>query len=235
MQDFHTHTTFSDGADRPEDMIRAAVVAGITTLGICDHVRSTTDWVPAYVDTVHRLGAEAPIDVRCGVEAKMLDTHGNLDLPEGLFGIEYVAIADHQMPTPHGPVHPSQIARRLAAGSLKKSEVFEMIAEATAQAAAAAPAQPIVAHLFSLLPKVGLSEDDVPGGLIEALAGRLRRADAWVEINEKWECPSPAIARRLARGGVRLVAGSDSHSVAALGRYPYVRTAGDGLIAPVAA
>ncbi len=232
MQDFHTHTTFSDGSDTPEAMIQAAVAAGITTLGICDHVRSSTDWVPQYVETIRRLRADAPIDVRCGVEAKMLDTHGNLDLPENLFGVEYVAIADHRVPTPYGPALPEQIRRRMDAGALGEIDVFELIVEATAAAAAASPAQPIIAHLFSILPKLGMREDDIPLSLVNVLVRRLRRAHAWVEINEKWKCPGRDIADRLARGGVQLVAGSDSHAAADLGWLAYVDSTGDDLITP---
>ena len=232
MQDFHIHTTFSDGSDTPEAMIRAAVAANITTLGICDHVNASTDWVPEYVETIHRLRADSPIEVTCGAEATMLDTHGNLDLPENLFGIEYVAIADHRMPTPYGPAQPEQIRRRLDAGALDEIDVFEMIIKATAEAASSSPAQPIVAHLFSILPKVGIREDDIPLRLVDVLVRRLRRAHAWVEINEKWRSPGRDIADRLARGGVRLVAGSDSHTAAEVGWWAYVASTGDDLITP---
>jgi histidinol-phosphatase (PHP family) len=36
--DFHTHTTFSHGKNSPEEMLAAAQAAGITTLGISEHL-----------------------------------------------------------------------------------------------------------------------------------------------------------------------------------------------------
>jgi putative hydrolase len=44
-----------------------------------------------------------------------------------------------------------------------------------------------------------------------------------VEVNEKWACPSPRTIRALAAAGVPLVAGTDSHDCATVGRYARVR------------
>lgn len=40
--DFHTHTTLSDGVLLPTELIRRAVVAGYTALGISDHCSAST-------------------------------------------------------------------------------------------------------------------------------------------------------------------------------------------------
>lgn len=41
--DFHTHTTFSDGKNTPEEMVQAAIEAGAEALGISDHARVDFD------------------------------------------------------------------------------------------------------------------------------------------------------------------------------------------------
>jgi putative hydrolase len=93
-----------------------------------------------------------------------------------------------------------------------------------------------VAHLFSILPKVGLGEQQIPSSLLENFSKKMAAAGAWVEINEKWRCPTRAVAHRLATDGVRIVAGSDSHSSMQLGRYGHVwRVGGDLLGNPQAA
>ncbi len=74
-----------------------------------------------------------------------------------------------------------------------------------------------------MLPKVGLEERRLPAGLLSRLGSALREAGAWVEVNEKWQCPSRRVVRRLSAAGVTLVAGSDSHRAADLGRFDYVR------------
>ncbi len=57
---------------------------------------------------------------------------------------------------------------------------------------------------------------------LEALAEACRGVDAAVEVNEKWACPSVASVDRLEALGVRLLAGSDAHRAADVGRYSYV-------------
>jgi len=66
----------------------------------------------------------------------------------------------------------------------------------------------MLAHLFSVLPKMGLDEAMVPEALLAELATRIARAGAMVEINERWACPSPRTVDVLARAGVTVVAGS---------------------------
>jgi putative hydrolase len=232
MRDYHIHTTFSDGADSVGVMVDRAVAIGLHEVGISDHVRASTPWLPQYVEAVAAARRSAPIPVWCGVEAKLLDTEGALDLPEDLTGVEYIAIADHQVPTPDGPVHPDEIRRQLAGGLMCGRQVVEMLVEATAAAVASSPVRPLIAHLFSVLPKVGLDERSVSAGLVRHLGAGLAEAGARVELNEKWQCPSRRVASLLAESGVVLVAGSDSHRADDLGRYSHARRAGRGLVAP---
>ena len=39
----HNHTTFCDGADTPEEMVKAAIAAGVETLGFSGHARTSFD------------------------------------------------------------------------------------------------------------------------------------------------------------------------------------------------
>jgi putative hydrolase len=220
-RDLHTHTSFSDGAGSPSDTVAAAVAAGLAEVGISDHVRIGTDWLQAYTAAVRAVAARAPLPVRCGVEAKILDTAGRIDLPPGLDGVEYVLLADHRVPLPDGPADPADVRAAIAAGTLTAAAVVGFLVEATARALAAAPRPAGLAHLFSVLPKAGLSEVDVPADAVRALAAACRSAGAWVELNEKWRCPSPPVLRLLQAEGVPLTAGSDAHGPEAVGRWSY--------------
>ncbi len=222
-RDLHTHTTFSDGAGSPADTVAAAVAAGLAEVGISDHVRAGTDWLPAYTAAVRSVARAAVLPVRCGVEAKILDTAGRIDLPPGLAGVEYVLLADHRVPLPDGPAHPGEVRAAVAAGWLSAAAVVEFLVEATVRALAAAPRPAGLAHLFSVLPKAGLSEVDVSDDAVRALAAACRSVGAWVELNEKWRCPSPRVVRLLHAEGVALSAGSDAHEPAAVGRWSYAR------------
>jgi len=67
--------------------------------------------------------------------------------------------------------------------------------------------------------KIGLDEAMVPDALLADLAKRIAHAGALAEVNEKWSCPSPRTVTALARAGVTLVAGSDSHHCRNIGVY----------------
>lgn len=220
--DLHTHSTLTDGTATPEQMADAAAAAGLTEWGLSDHVRADSTWLDE--DYPARLrGLRRALTVRCGVEAKILDRSGRLDLPPRLPALDYVLIADHQFPGPDGPVSPGEIRRRLDVGRLDRHGVVDELVTATCRAVGNAPVRPIVAHLFSLLPKLGLSELDVSAEHRDALAAACLAAGAAVEVNEKWRTPSARTLVGLAAGGVQLLSGSDAHSCAAVGATAYLQ------------
>ena len=38
LEDLHTHTTYCDGNDTPEDMVKEAIKKGLLTIGFSGHV-----------------------------------------------------------------------------------------------------------------------------------------------------------------------------------------------------
>lgn len=226
-EDYHVHSTFSDGKSSLAQNVRAARDRALRTLCLVDHVRRDTQWLPEFTAAVARFRTEQRPRVLAGVEAKILDTSGRLDLPPVLDGIDLVLIADHQFPGDDGPVHPGQAGEAIRRGEMTGAEAIERLCEATANALDAADRRCVLAHLFSVLPKMGLDEAMVPEPLLAKLARRVTRAGAMVEINEKWSCPSVRTVAALALADVSLVAGSDSHHHRDVGVYRSVRlTAG---------
>jgi putative hydrolase len=227
-EDFHVHSTFSDGASTLAENVQACRERRLRLVCLVDHVRRDTRWLPEFTAAVDQYRGQPGLRVLAGVEAKILDTAGHLDLPPGpqaLDGIDLVLIADHQFPADDGPVHPDELRAALEFGDITSAEAIERLCQATARAAtfaaagAAANARPLLAHLFSLLPKMGLDEAMVPDALLTDLAKRVAHAGAMVEVNEKWSCPSARTVAALADAGVSLVAGSDSHHCRDIGVY----------------
>ena len=102
---YHTHTTFCDGDDTAERMVRRAFELGFDHLGFSGHMDEEIhmDW-PAYVAEVTRLreAHAGQLDILCGVE---LDT---LYDPASCPGAEYVIGSTHYL-----DVHPEGYSRAI--------------------------------------------------------------------------------------------------------------------------
>lgn len=220
LEDMHVHSTFSDGRDTIEDNVAEAEALGLTRLTCVDHVRFDTDWVPAYIAAVRRIGGQTDIELACGIEAKLLDTRGALDLPDGIDGVDAIYAADHQVPLADGPNHPRDVRARLERGELTVEEVVGAIVTSTA-GALDRPQPVVIAHFLSILPKLGLDESDVGADLLDALAAETLRTGQRIEISERWRCPSAATLRPFARRGVPILLSTDSHRRETIGRYDY--------------
>lgn len=229
--DHHVHSTFSDDAvSTPEENLAAAARAGLTTIRMVDHVRASTTYVPELVAALRALPPVEGLRVLTGVEAKILDATGAIDAPPEVLaalgrpdGVDRVLLADHQYPGPEGPLGPAAV-RALLADGLPAAEVVEALVVATVRAVRRA-GRAQLAHPFSLLPKVGLTEDDVGDDLLDALAEAVVATGTPVEVNEKWRCPGPRVLARWRDAGVLLVASSDAHVADDVGAYRWLRGA----------
>jgi putative hydrolase len=231
-EDHHVHSTFSsDAVSTLAQNIDAGRERGLRAICLAEHVRRDSAWVPEFLAAVNALRPVPGLDVLAGVEAKMLDRSGRLDLPDGLAaadaGLDVVLIADHQFPGDEGPVPPRQMRDALIGGLVTAQEVIGCLVDAIGGALTAA-ARPQLAHMFSILPKMGLDESSVPDHAVGHLARQARIAGARLEVNEKWSCPSARVVRVFAQAGVHLVASTDSHDCRDIGVYAAVRRIADG-------
>lgn len=224
--DHHVHSTFSDDAvSTLAENIAAAAAAGLTTLRLIDHVRDTTTWVPQFLAAVAAEPVPEGLTVLTGVETKIMDTIGRLDLPPGLAagldGLDVIVIADHQFPGPDGPWSPTVTIERLADG-LTTEAALDQLVDAYVNAMESVGAGQL-AHPFSILPKVGLSEDDLGEAQLVRWAEAVARTGTLVEANEKWSCPGVRVLRAVVAAGGTIVAATDSHDARDVGSYTAVR------------
>jgi putative hydrolase len=226
--DMHVHSTFSDGKGTIAENVRQARVRGLRTICLVDHVRTDTTWIPEFVGATDQLrqaeqAQENPLIIKRGVETKILNQAGALDLPEHLDGLDHVLIADHQFPMADGPHNPKEVRALREDGLRDDQELIGMLVEATGRSVERVAGFGILAHLFSVLPKAGLREDDVPLSALDWLARCCATHQIQVEVNERWGCPSPRSLAPFLHHGVELVCSTDSHRVETIGLYEKVR------------
>ncbi|MBS0023339.1 PHP domain-containing protein [Microbacterium paraoxydans] len=216
--DHHVHSTFSDDAvSTLAENVAAAVAAGLDTVRLVDHVRQDTPWVPEYLAAVRALRVPEGLTVLTGVEAKILDASGTLDIPVLPDGIDRILIADHQFPGEDGPLGPTAVRERIAAGWAADA-VLDQLVEALMATMRRYPGNQL-AHCFSILPKIGLSEEQLGAERLGAWAQTAAATGTLVEVNEKWSCPGPAALTALRDAGAEIVASTDSHVATDVGRY----------------
>nr|WP_201469081.1 PHP domain-containing protein [Microbacterium hydrocarbonoxydans] len=219
--DHHVHSTFSDDAvSTLAENVDAAAAAGLTTVRLVDHVRQSTAWVPDYLAAVRALRVPDGLTVLTGVEAKILDAAGTLDIPELPTGIDRILIADHQFPGIDGPLGPTAVRERID-GGWATDDVLDQLVSALIASMRRHPGNQL-AHCFSILPKIGLSEGDLGAERVSAWAQAAAATDTMVEVNEKWGCPGIPLLDALRRAGAEIVASTDSHVASDVGRYSRV-------------
>jgi putative hydrolase len=223
--DFHVHSTFSDDAQSTiAENLAAAAAIGLTDIRLVDHVRQSTTWLPDFLAAVAAAPRHEGLTVRTGVEAKILNARGELDLPRGLVvgsgGVDAVLIADHQFPGLDGAWSPEITKDKLAAG-LSVLDALDLLVGATV-AAMESVEWGQLAHCFSILPKIGLAESELTDEHLATWAAAAASTGTLIEVNEKWGCPGPRALRAAIAAGAGLVASTDSHLASDVGRYSRV-------------
>ena len=223
LEDMHVHSTFSDGKDTPARNVVTAELRGLARLGCVDHVRRDTEWLPEFVRTIETLRPHTPVELFIGVEAKILSGNGNLDLPDVLDGVDLIFAADHQFPLPDRCAQPREIRDMLRDGNVSGHDLIEQLTSATVGTLHRYE-RIVLAHLFSIVRKVGLSEQDIPQEFIDEIAEAASQTGGMVEIDERWRCPSVRTISIFQERKVPVLMSTDSHQAQDIGRYEYVRS-----------
>lgn len=220
-EDMHVHSLFSDGKHSICENLDQADRIGLRRMVCVDHVRIDSSYVAEFVSAVRKERASRSFEVYAGVEAKILDGTGRLDIPCDLSGVDFIYAADHQFPL-HDKCHkPREIRQQILAGHLTASDAIASLLTATICVLGRYP-QVVLAHLFSVIPKIGLKEEDIPLDWIAELAWTAKCTGAAIEIDERWRCPLPQTVEIFAKAGVPIFRSTDSHCKETIGVYSYV-------------
>lgn len=229
---FHTHTVFCDGADTAEDMVRAAIDAGMDEIGFSGHAYTPfdTSWcmtpetTERYIAEVRRLAEvySGKIKVYCGIEADFYSVFDSSRFDYVIGSVHYV-----EKGGVHYPIDESAQMLKSAADKAWGGDIYALIEDYHALEARVAEVTgaDIIGH-FDLITKFNekqpLFDEDNP----RYIAAARNAADALInsgvpfEINtgamsRGWRSvpyPSESLMRYIAERGGKFVISSDSHS-----------------------
>ena len=230
--DLHTHTTFSDGKNTPEEMVLSAIEKGLKTIGISDHSVTAFDssyclkaeQISNYIKEIERLKEKYrdKIEVLCGIEQDLYSPKLDYKFDYIIGSVHYIKVQDDYV-----PVDLSAQILKDAAEKYFDGDVFLLIEEyyRAVGTVAEETGADIIGH-FDLVTKFQEKEplfDEKDERYINAwkfAVDKLIKADIPFEINygaisrgyRTTPYPSKDIQEYIIKKGGRFVYSSDSHN-----------------------
>ena len=208
--DMHIHSSFSDGKNSILEMASVAHKLGIKKICFTDHVRKDSTWFNNYILEIERVRKLVPIEICIGVEAKIIDFNGNLDVPDNLPKEVSRVAAIHRITDGKG----GYISK--SDSNLVQSEYALECWFNALEGLGKNKEVSRIAHPFSMIPFLKPKMDD---GFWKRLETIFDRSNYSIELNFKYD-NSFVPDSFWKRYKDRLIIGSDSHSIEDLQRYP---------------
>ncbi|MFH1642774.1 MAG: PHP domain-containing protein [Nanoarchaeota archaeon] len=205
-EDLHIHSKFSDGINSPEEIILAAIKHKFNRICITDHVRRTTAWLSAFSKEINILKKRYSdkITVMSGIEAKVIDLKGNLDiLPEFKNQVDLIFGAFHRIPK-GSAVYYKETETKSIAGVIKKDYIKSFLNLLKN------PYLDIIAHPTRILQimNIELTDDDM-----YTIAKAAQKSNKTFEYNTTYNLPNEKFFKILKNHNIKFIIGSDSHSI----------------------
>ena len=230
-QDLHTHTTYSDGNNTPEEMVLSAIEKGIKVFGISDHSYMDFDdsyclkkeKVKEYIKEIERLKAKYSdkIEVLCGIEQDFYSGVPEFEFDYVIGSVHYVKLGDEYIAVDDTAKELKNAADRYFGGDIYSlvEEYYRLVATVAEKTKA-----DVIGH-FDLITKFQEKEplfDEKNERYIKAWQSAV---DSLVEANVPFEInygaisrgyrtapyPSKEIQAYILKKGGRFILSSDSH------------------------
>lgn len=206
--DIHIHSRFSDGLDAPRAIVEFAASQRFDRICITDHVRMGTPWLDSFFEDIGALRTEfeGRVEVLAGIEAKVLDLSGRIDADlSQVERADLVLASFHRIPGERGFFQRHEIWER-------KAEALDHWA-AGMRAVLSNAAVDVIAHPGNILKQ---NRVEIPRYLKEEIALLGGRSGKVFEHNLKYGVPDEEFRALLLEQGVKLMRGSDAHSIVEL-------------------
>jgi len=205
-EDIHLHSNFSDGENSLEEMTKEAIKLGCAKIAFTDHVRKETNWIKEYLKEIKRLKIKykGNIKILAGIEASVINLSGDVDSPDNLpKGINFILGSFHRLPKRERIYFEPE---EILADKKKALERWYLLMLNLLKN----PLVKIIAHPTSLLDKYAIV---LPEKLKQKISENAKLNNKIFEINLKYNCPDKEFISILQKNKVKLVYGSDSHSI----------------------
>lgn len=209
--DWHTHSTFSDGENTPEEIVKTAISLKLGLIAITDHVNKKTNWLDDFKIEIDRLKNKYhdKIVILSGFEAKAINLQGDIDARLEFYEkVDIILGAIHRIPTKNGFIPQEEISSR-------KDEAFRNWRK-TMISLINNPNADIIAHPTNLLLKHDII---IPTTTKKEIAELAKQKNKIFEINVKYQVPDKDFFDLLKENDVPLVIGTDAHNIEELKKY----------------
>lgn len=108
LQDLHTHTSYCDGKDTPEEMVRAAIEKGLVKIGFSGHGYTFFDEsfcmsIPNVIKYISEINAlkekyKDKIKISCGVEQDYYSNFSRMGFDYIIGSVHYIKIGEKYIP-----------------------------------------------------------------------------------------------------------------------------------------
>ena len=231
-RDLHTHSTYSDGKNTPEEMVLSAIEKGLKTIGISDHSFTSFDpsycmkpeLIEGYIEEIEKLKIKYrdKIEVLCGLEQDLYSDKLKYNYDYIIGSVHYIKIEDEYVPVDFSAQKLKDAANKYFGGDIYPlvEEYYRLVGTVAEEIEA-----DIIGH-FDLITKFQEKEplfDENNERYIRAwqsAVDKLIKADIPFEINSgaisrgyrTTPYPSENIKEYILKKGGRFVYNSDSHN-----------------------
>ena len=215
--DFHMHSNFSDGQSTIEEYVISARSKGLEAIAITDHVWRSSEWVDKYVSEIKELQRKYDsIIILAGLEAKVIDLDGNVDVSEeDRDKVDFIMAVVHRfLPEEASPYNDLSKLAPGEAAELETELTIKLIRN---------PRVDIIGHFTRTYYKFHFgnrTKEEFPEQLIRKV---VREAAKWQKPMEYGTTlPSKDKLLRLClKEGAPFTIGSDSHNAKDIGNIKY--------------
>jgi histidinol phosphatase-like PHP family hydrolase len=190
--DWHIHTNFTDGENSPLDFFQQALRNNLRFLFFSEHCRKSMTYnYLEFKEEVIKASLDFPIHFAAGVEAKVLDKGGDLDIASSILNdIDLVTFSFH------GKLFKTKDNYKKALINSMKNPVSEVWGHPTS---------------YHNSMNFSFSEEDW-----DEIYSNLYQENICYEINKRYALPTPIELELLRKNKVNIIFSSDAHNTSQL-------------------